>query len=180
MTTSPIDYQPSSHRRPRRIIARFVLAPLVAFGLVSLPLTPVTQTRSRVDAVTGSMEWQTTWPLGLTRGPTLDVSPLELRLKKMGTPWTRDWRFLHNTHRTVFGKAICYECGMAPPIYSFRPAIQYFVDASSDAQIKEFVRVMTIGTEAEQSAAVEAAADAAFEPRQTSPRAGVPSTAPAP
>jgi len=125
------------------------------FAVLSVPVTPVAQTRSRIDAITGTMEWQTTWPFGLTRGPALDVSPLELRLKKMGTPYARDWRFLHNTHRTVFGRAMGYECGSAPPIYSLRPVLQDFANVSSDEQVRELVRVLTTGTEAEQRAAVD-------------------------
>src|SRR5439155_26684174 len=104
-------------------------------------------------------------------GPSVDESSLETRLKVCGIAWTPSWHFLHNTHRTVFGNATCYECGSAPPIYQLRPALKEFAAASTDAELREFVRVMQSGTDAEQKAAVEAAGEKGLQaPSAARPR----------
>jgi hypothetical protein len=145
-------------RRPKRLRAGVVVGAIVVLGMIALGTTSVRQTRSRVDSVTGSVESMTIWRLGITVGPRVDVSPLERRLRRMGVTWTPNWCLLHNTHRTVLGNATCYECGSAPPIYQLRPALDDFVQASSDAEIRGFVSVMQNGTEVDQRAAVDAAA----------------------
>ena len=117
-----------------------------------------------MDPVTGSMTSKTVWLFGLTSGPRLDVSPLELRLKSSGIAWTPSWQFLHNTHRNVFGGATSFECGFAPPIYHLRPVLKEFVAASTDAELREFVRLIS-GTDAEQKAAVNAASEKGLQAR---------------
>ena len=112
-----------------------------------------------MDVVTGSMSWKTVWLFGITSGRRVDVSPLETRLKSSGIPWTPSWQFLHNAHRNVFGGATCYECGTAPAIYHVRPVLKEFATASTDAELREFVRVMQSGTDAQRKAAAEAAGE---------------------
>jgi hypothetical protein len=111
-----------------------------------------------MDPVTGSVTWKTTWPFGLTSAPRTDVSPLETRLKSSGIAWTPSWQFLHNTHRNIFSFPTCYECGTAPPIYQLRPVLKEFAAASTDSELREFVRIMQFGTAVEQNAALETAA----------------------
>ena len=158
----PLDY--ASRGIHRVTVGRRRAWVLVAAALVTLLFVPfgsVRQTRSRIDAVSGSMEWQTTWILGFTSGPRIDASPLELRLRKLGITWARDWRFLHNTHRTLGGNTTCYECGTAPPIYGLHAlALGDLVRVYSDDQIVAFVQVMQSGTEDQQEAAIGLAADA--------------------
>jgi len=117
------------------------------------------QEEGRVDAVTGSMMSKTVWPFGITSGPRVDASPLEVRLKSSGITWTPSWQFLHNTRHNVFGGATCRECGSAPPIYPLRPVLKEFAASSTDAELREFVRVMQSGTDAGQKAAVDAAGE---------------------
>jgi hypothetical protein len=131
---------------------------LVLLG-IAVPTVAVRQVESRMDPVSGSMTWKTVWRFGITSGPRVDVSPLEARLKSSGIPWTRSWQFLHNTDRNVFGSATCHECGSAPAIYQLRPVLKAFAAASTDAELREFVRVMQSGTGAEQKAAVETAGE---------------------
>ena len=132
---------------------------VVLIFLVAAPTVTVRQVESRMDAVTGSMTWKTVWLFGITSGPRVDVSPLEKRLKSSGITWTPSRQFLHNTHRTVLGNATCYECGSAPPIHQLRPVLEEFAAASTDAELRNFVRVMQSGTDAEQKAIVEAASE---------------------
>jgi hypothetical protein len=161
MTSHALDYGlPSITRRWRWRVP--VSAALVLFGAFCLVSVPVRQVESRVDGVTGSMTWKTVWLCCMTSGPRKDVSPLEARLTRMGASWTPQWYTLHNTHRTLLGRATCYECGSAPPIHGLRPCLEEFVKASSDEEIRQFVRVMASGTEAEQRAAVDAAERKAF------------------
>ncbi len=125
-----------------------------------------------MDAVTGSNSWKTVWLMGITSGPHVEVSPLQARLTSSGIPWTPSWQFLHNTHRNVFGGATCYECGSAPAIYQLSPALKAFVGASTDAELRDFVRVMQSGTDAQQKAAVDAAGDKGFRAMSTTTRGG--------
>jgi hypothetical protein len=161
MGSTPLNYvlpdTPRSRRRwPWRTIGVVTVVLLLASAA---PTVAVRQVESRVDAVTGSMTWKTVWLFGITSGPRRDVSPLEIRLKASGIAWTPSWRCLHNTHRNVLGGATCYECGSAPPIYQIRSVLKEFAAASTDVELREFVRVMQSGTEAEQNAAAEAAGE---------------------
>jgi hypothetical protein len=162
MRSTPLNYlsADTSRWRWRRWPWRTVTVVALVLLLVAAAQTvAVRRVESRIDAVTGSMTWKTVWLFGITSGPRVDVSPLETRLKTSGIAWTPSWRGLHNTYRNAFGRAICYECGSAPPIYQLRPVLQEFAAASTDAELREFVRVMQSGTEAEQEAAVNAAAE---------------------
>jgi hypothetical protein len=163
MTSHSLDYGLGfpTRRWPWRVP---VTAVGLAVGLFSLMTVPVRQVESRVDGVTGSMTWKTVWFFGVTSGPRKDASPLEARLVQVGVPWTPQWHTLHNTHRTLLGRATSYECGSAPAIYHLRPCLQEFVDASSEEQIRAFVHVMEWGTEDEKRAAVDAAGDTALAP----------------
>ena len=127
-------------------------------AVLSVPGIAVRQVESRVDAVTGTMVWKTVWLLGRSQ-TRVDVSPLEARLRQSGVAWTPHWRFLHNTHRNLFGGALMYECGTAPEIYSIRSVLGDFASASTDDELREFVRVMQSGTDAERRAAVDGAGD---------------------
>jgi hypothetical protein len=129
----------------------------ILFLILAAPTVPIRHVESRMDAVTGSMTWKTVWLFGITSGARLDASPLEMRLKNSGITWIPSWQFLHNTHRTILGNATYYECGSAPEIYQLRPVLKDFAAASTDAELREFVRVMQSGTDAEKKVAVEAA-----------------------
>lgn len=125
-------------------------------GIVSLTV-PVRQVETRMDAVSGSMSSKTVWLFGVTSSPRVEISPLEIRLKKSGIEWTPSWQFLHNTHTNIFGSATCRECGSTPLIYELRSVQPEFATAATDSQLNEFVRVMKSGTDDEQKAAVEKA-----------------------
>jgi hypothetical protein len=147
-------------------------AAALVVAAAAVPAVPVRRVESRIDPVTGSMTWKTVWLFGITSGPRRVVSPLETRLVAAGIPWTPSRSFLHNTHRNVFGRATCYECGLAPPIYQLRPVLQDFAAASTDAELREFVRIMQSGTESEQEAAVDVAADKGVEALRAGPPGG--------
>jgi hypothetical protein len=174
MSATPLnDSSPDTPRSRRRWPWR-TLGVVVAVLLLALaaPTVAIRQVESRIDPVTGSMTWKTVWVFGITSGPHIDVSPLETRLKSSGIAWTRSWQFLHNTHRTIFGDATCYECGSAPPIYQLRPVLKGFAAASTDAELREFVRVMQSGTDAEQKAAVESAGEKGLQALAAARRGG--------
>jgi len=142
-------------RRDTRIAVLLVLPGLVILSA----FVSIRQTRKRMDSVTVSIERRTDWPLGITSGPVVLVSPLEVRLRTSGIPWKPHWQFLDGTRSTVFGIVAQRECGAAPPIYRLRPVLAQFVTASTDDEIRAFVKVMQSGTEIEQRAAIEAAVE---------------------
>ncbi len=121
------------------------------------------QERSWIDAVSGSMKRETVSAFGRSSGEIVKPSPLEQRLSQDGISWTPDWRFLHNVRRTAFGRAAGYECGSAPPIYQIRPLLAAFARASSNEQLRDFVKVMQSGSEIEQKTAVDAAGEVGLQ-----------------
>jgi len=165
MTVASLDHASSEARQSRSRWRRRALITLVIIFAAVLLLPPITvrQVESRIDPVTGSMTLKTVWLFGITSGPQLDISPLETRLKTSGIEWTRSWRFRHKTHRNIFGRATCYECGLAPPIYRLRPVLVEFAAASTDEELRQFVSVMQSGDAAEQNAAIDAAVEKTFK-----------------
>ncbi len=166
MASQPLSYaSPNVRRAKRKWPWRGVL--LLTVGLLLLlsavPAFPAKHVVSRVDAVTGTMSWQTTWTFGLTSPPRVNVSPLEARLKRGGIPWTPRWSCLHDNDYDLFGHRLSCGCGTAPPVYTLQPCSAEFAKASTDAELREFVRVMQSGTDAEQEAAVQAACDKALK-----------------
>jgi hypothetical protein len=171
MSSTPLDYlsprTPRSRRRwPWRIMSVGAAVLLLA---IAAPLVTIRQVESRMDTVTGSITWKSVWPFGITSGPCIDVSPLEMRLKTSGITWTASWQFLDNTNRNVFGGATVRECGSAPAIYQLRPVLKEFAAVSTDAELREFVRIMQTGTAAQKKAAVEAAAEKSLQVLSTRP-----------
>ncbi len=68
---------------------------------------------------------------------------------------------------TILGNVTFRACNSAPPIFEIRPVSKQFAEASTDAELREFVRVMQTGTEAEQRAAVDAVAEMVFKGLET-------------
>ena len=164
MKSTPLDYlsrnTPRTRRRwPWRAIGVGVAVLLVA---VAALLVTIRQDESQMDAVTGSMTSKTIWLFGITTGPHMEVSPLEMRLKASGIAWTPSWQLLNNMHLNIFGGATIRECASAPAIYHLRPGLKEFAAGSTDAELREFVRIMQTGTDDERKAAVEAAAEKAL------------------
>jgi hypothetical protein len=156
MKSVPLGYGRMPNPR-RRVSFQFLTIIAAISGALALARLITVHKTWRMDAVTGSMQTQIVWPLGISLAPTFDPSPLELRLTKMGTQWNRNWSFLHDTQYTITGHGC--GCGTAPPIYQLRPAMQQFVDASTDAELRQFVAVMQSGTAAQQTAAIDSAAE---------------------
>jgi hypothetical protein len=117
-----------------------------------------------MDAVSGSTRLQTVWPFGVTFGPRVEASSLDIKMRQLGIRWNPDWRFLYNTHKTILGTATLHECGSAPPIYQMTPVLTEFVRTASDQEIRKFVQTMESGSDAEQNEAIEAAGDRALRP----------------
>ena len=159
MTTLQLDYVPPPTTQLRRRSLWRVLGGLAVVLVLSLVLSAVAvrQVEGRMDSVTGSIRWKTVWLFAITLQPHVEFSALDARLKNARIQWTPSWQLLHNTHYNILGKAICFECGRAPPIYDLRPLMKEFVAASTDGDLQEFVRIMQSNCEAEQRAAVGAA-----------------------
>jgi hypothetical protein len=119
---------------------------------------------SRIDVVTGSMKWETTGLFGLYSTTRADVSPLETKLKIRGIQWTPSWQFLSTTYKNLFGRSIVFEDSSVPPIYTLRPILKEFAAIATDAELRDFVRVMQSGTEAEQRTLIDAIGDKIFSP----------------
>jgi hypothetical protein len=156
-----IDYRVPSSRARAWLRWVVYLAMVVAVGAVFVLLTCVTAGTWElgIDAVTGTTTTRTTWPLGISSGTVVDVSPLELQLKARRVTWTPDWRFMSENGRTILGSTTYRACSNAPTIDQIKPVLKEFAEGATDAELREFVRVMEQGTEAEQRAAVEAAGE---------------------
>jgi hypothetical protein len=176
MTSTPFNYVSAKIARSRRrwlwLWRILIVVSVLAFLVIILPAVTVRQFEKRIDPVTGSMRSNTVWLFGITSGPRVDVSPLEKRLKSSGIAWTPSWQFLHNTHLNVFGNATLRECGIAPQIHQLRPVLKEFAAASTDAELREFVRILQSGTESEQKSAVDAAAEKGFQNLEAAQKGG--------
>ena len=159
MNSTPLEFDSVDTPPPRRRGTRWTLGAVAAIVLIAFvaPLVTVRRIESRIDTVTGSMTWTTVWFYCISSGPRVEVSPLETRLKNDGIAWTPSSRLLHHSYLNMFGRPTMYGCATSPPILSIRLALNEFVAASTEAELREFVRVMQFGDEAEQYAAVEAA-----------------------
>src|SRR5689334_6451789 len=113
-----IDYAVPSSQPRRWVRWAAYLAVVVAIGAVFVLLTCVTvgTWELRIDAVTGTTRTRTTWPLGITTGRAVDVSPLEVQLKARGVAWRPDWRFMSDNGKTILGVTTYDTCSSAPPI----------------------------------------------------------------
>ena len=151
-----LDYAPPPARLLGRIPWRSLAGAAGLLLLFASPAIPVSTLVVQVDPVTGTMSRQTVWPLGLTTGPRLEVSPLHKRLTAGGIPWTQTWCTLHTVDRNLYGGVTSRGCATAPPVLSLRPMLGTFVATSTDAELSAFVRVMESGADAAQQAAVEA------------------------
>ena len=149
-----LDYAPHA---PRRRWARWSvgISLLVLIVTLLIPL-PVWWVTTSVNPTTGTVVRQTR-----TRVVTIP-SPLETRLAAAGIPWTANPRFLSETSYDIFGRQLGRACAIAPPIYQLRPVLKEFAAASTDDELRAFVRVMESGTDAEQRAAVDAACEKAL------------------
>jgi hypothetical protein len=166
MIPPSLNYLPTKTRRRRRWWPWFLgilLTALTLLALAAIPSIPVRQVESSIDPVTGTMTWKTIPLLG-TPTTRVDVSPLEIRLKASGIPWTPSSKGLHIIDRNIFDRALCYGCSIAPPIHGLpHGLLKEFEATSTDAELREFVRIMETGTIPEQKAAVEAAAKKTFD-----------------
>ena len=171
MSSAPLDYLSTHTPRPRRRWPWRTLSIGAAVLLLALAAPSITtrQDESQIDAVTGSITWKTIWLFGITSGPSTDISPLELRLKTSGIAWTPSWQFLGSTGSNVYGRLRWCARGSTPAIYHLRLVLQPFAAASTDAELRDFVRIMQTGTPAQQQAAVDAAAEKALQTLSTRP-----------
>jgi hypothetical protein len=133
---------------------------LVIVGVFLEPAVAVRREMGWVDALTGSTRHQTHWVFGFKGRAVVEPSALERWIVDRQGSHEHDWRNVQGTSKTLLGRSIGFSHGPAPPIYPLcGRMMDAFVCKATDDEIAEFVRVMRIGTEAEQEAAV----DAAFE-----------------
>lgn len=135
---------------------------LLLLALVALPSFTIRHVEIRIDAITGTTSTQTVWLFGFRTAPHVHVSPIEARLKSRGIPWTPSWQVLSITGSNVLGNATSHACGIAPPIHQLHALQQAYVDASSEADLRDFVHVLQSGTDTEKKDAVAAACDKAI------------------
>lgn len=158
-----LEYQRPVPSPWRRWVIRGILIPAAVLLLaLSLPTFWVRQETGWVDAISGSRKYQTDWRLGWSTTPGITDSALALRYRKLGLQWNPDWRCVQGTYVNLFGRHIGWAHGTAPPILAFGVVDQLYAGSASDEEVRGFFRVMTAGTDAEQKAEVEEAADRVF------------------
>jgi hypothetical protein len=172
MNSTPLEYASAPVTRgPLRYIARgrrfpwkrIVLGLLILVALICAWTVEVSTDDLQIDAVTGTMFRKTSWRFGFTTGERIDASPLEIELKKRGIPWTPNWCFLNSNGQNIMGLLLYRGCSNGPPILGMKPILQPFVAKATDAELREFVQVMQSGTDDQQKAAVDAAAEKVFD-----------------
>jgi hypothetical protein len=154
MADAVIPYGTSDARATRRLVKRISIGVATLAVLVFLVLTPLREVESRVDAVTGSISYKTTWFGVLRLGPDLRPSPLEVWARAMGVNWRSDWHLLSDVEYSLLGTS--RGCSPAPPIYGMRPLMKPFVQNASEQEQRDFLQIMQTGSDAQQTAAVDA------------------------
>lgn len=151
----------SFHRLRVIIVIGFVLAGLV---LAAVRLGVEREDMGWMDAVTGTMKYQTVWGSGdavVRSDVKVTESALDRRLRAMGVQWEPQWRKVMGTRRSGFGIRVIYSHGRAPPIYFMafgrEEFLQTLLDGWTDEQVRTFVIILQIGTDDEQRAAVDSA-----------------------
>ncbi len=139
---------------PRVVI---VVAALVVLALLAAPVIPGRRHEGWCDAVSGTVRWQTTWPFGVVTGVHTDASPLDVRLHTLRYRWVPEWRRVHCTDQTLWGRRTGVEDSTVPPISQMHQILQWYVDASTPDDLRQFADVMRLGTQQQQQAAVDAA-----------------------
>ncbi len=141
-----------------------ILAVVVLAAFLLIP-TNVRQDLGWIDSISGSQKSQTVWRFGAASTPIVSESLLAARYRKLGLKWEPDWKNVKGTYIDVFGRHVGSGHGSAPEIYSFAlsPDLQQsYLAPSSDDDVREFLRVLSSGTEEEKKAAVEAACNKAL------------------
>jgi hypothetical protein len=145
------------HRR--KWVIRFAICVGGISALYAAACVKVT-TRREMDQITGSTREQTLWNFGFKTVSDVQVSPLEVRLKKMGIQSAANWQWYGTTEWSMLGSTRA--CGSVPAIYRLLSLMQVVVDASTDSEIRDLVRVLQSGTDAQQKAAVLAWQEVGF------------------
>lgn len=142
-------------------IVIIVLAVLIVAGMI-LEIED-RQERVWIDAVSASTKSERMYRDGEASTVITD-SPFAERYRALGLSWEPQWHNVAATSITVAGRRTNLGHGRAPEIHSFRSADlqQLFLAGASDDEVRAFFQVMSTGTEAEQRAAIEAAADKIF------------------
>ena len=165
MSLTPLNYASSDSVPTRRQWPPIAIGIVVAILclLLGARIVTVRKVEHRMDSVTGSIASQTYGPFGIESGPPrVHVSLLEQRLKESGISWVPSWHQLSSTHYNVFDRPARFGCGRAPPILHLRDVEAAFAGPSTDDELREFVRVMESGNDAQQKAAVDAAVEKAL------------------
>jgi hypothetical protein len=140
--------------------ACFVAGIAVLYGALS---TSVRTVSYWMDPETRAVKMQTEW-LGYKLSPVVTETALDQRLAVMGIAHTHTWQFCSEAESKALGTV--RGCGIAPKIMQCPPQMLLdFVDHASDSEVKQFVQTMSSGTDAQQQAAIDAAADRALGSR---------------
>ena len=131
----------------------------IALGLLAIilasPAIPVKKVEVRVDAVTGSMRRRTVWFFLFSTDSGSIVSGIEKRLVADGVGWTPDWQVLLQSRHNIYGDFTGTTSGKAPAMYFGQPVLDGFAAAATDAELREFVRIMQSGSATEKQAAMD-------------------------
>ena len=146
----------------RRILKIVGVAAVIVLLLLSF-VFPVKRQMAWMDVVTGATKHQTQWVFGLESSPTIEPSPLSKWLVREEGAIQYVWQYTHGPSETIWGRPVSFACGRAPPIYPLHGDLgEDFVRASSEEELRRFVKIMREGSVAEQQAAVDAAARVAL------------------
>lgn len=158
----------------RRCILAIVSA-LLTLLVLSLFL-PVRVSRIWIDPVTASLKSQDSF-LVIPISTAIETSAIERWIVEHEGSYAPRWNFLSETDRTITGQVFCRGCGKAPENYVLHTfdLNARFVQAASDAEIAEFVRIMRAGTKSQREGAVDDACNKAVDARSRLMPRGVPS-----
>ena len=155
---APVEPRSSPSTKRRKIIGVAVAILLLLWTVGLLMNPPVRHDEISFCSVCASMKCQAVWLFGFRSSAVVETSALAEWVAARQGAHEHDWHRVNMIGKNVLGRGVsiaCLRSSRVPPICSLRgPAMAAFLREASEAEIGEFVRVMTTGSRDEQRRAV--------------------------
>ncbi len=131
---------------------RFIIGASILLLVVVAGLMLVRDVHIDVDVVTGTTRTRTEWAWGLASDEHFHATSLDDRLRARGIPWQPQWQQISHIQYRVFEvRRACSSGALLLPDLG----VDLWADRHTDAELAEFVKIMTSGSPVEKEAAVK-------------------------
>ena len=141
----------------RRYFILVVAGVALLLACTLVPGTRFSSVETEICSRCGARQVRTRWVTGRVGTARLETSALSEWLAARGVAHEHEWQFQHATGRNVFGKGISAASTAGTcPVQSIAPTrLAEFLRTGSETDLGELARVMTTGTEEDQTRVIE-------------------------